>query len=886
MRERHPVFKPPLDEEVDSEVEHHIELRTREYIGRGVDPVEARRRARERFGNLSEVKAICRSIGSKRDNEMKRAALWAEFLNDVRLALRQLRLVPGFSVVAILTLAMGIGATTTIFSAVDAVVLRPFPFASPDRVVQVVERWKEQDGNVSVGNFVDWKAASTDVLEKFGAINYTSFNLAGADAPERVQGAWVTHDYFDVYGTKPLRGRLFTAEEDQPGSSQVVVLSEGLWTRRFGRDANILGTQIRLSGLPHTVVGIMPSSFDPLLGQEELWVPIAFTPEQRAQHDEHYLLAVGLLREGVSLERTQARMDEIAKESVRLYPRDNDGRGIRASLLSQALVGNFRGRLFVLLGAVGLVLLIACANVANLLLARGAGRTKELAIRAALGAGRGRIARQLLTESLVMSMITAVVGIGIAALGIRVLEATAPQGIPRFEQMTIDARVIGFALAVAAISTILFGLAPALRAARDNLQGTLREGGRGTTGTVKDRLRATLVSAEVALALTLLVGAGLLIRSALYLQKVDPGFRHQGVLTARISLPESAYGAEAARTAFLRIAEELAASPGVQSAAIVSQAPLGVGGNGNGLLPEGKAIANDNFVYARLRVMTPNYFDVMGMQLLRGRGFDSRDVRGGDRVMIVSEALAAAAFPNQDAIGKRLACCEGGPDGLPSFKRIVGVVKDVRSGGPTVNPVPEFYLPIAQAPPDAFNWWENSMTLVARAESDDANAVAPAMRAVMRRVDPSVPLYLVQPVSEQLRNSTAQARFNTLLLGSLGAIGLLLATIGIYSVIAYFVSLRLHEIGVRMALGATTRDVLRLMTLQGSVPVLIGIAVGTGGALASTRLLRSSLYGVQPMDPLTFLSVIAGLLVVGFLAIVVPARRATLVDPARTLQRG
>ncbi|MEX2284438.1 MAG: ABC transporter permease [Gemmatimonadota bacterium] len=815
-----------------------------------------------------------------------RAALWAEFLYDVRLALRQLRLAPGFSLVAILTLALGIGATTTIFSAVDAVVLRPFSFATPERVVNVAERWQDQDGNVSVGNFVDWKARSGDVLERFGAVNYTSFNLAEGDTPERVRGAWVTHDYFAVFGAKPLRGRLFTAEEDQPGNNRVAILSEGLWNRRFAGDAAVVGREIRLGGIPHTVVGIMPERFDPLLGQEELWVPIAFPPSQRAEHDQHYLTSIGLLRGGVTLEQAQKRMGVIGEEMQKLFPQDNLGRSVGISPLTDLLIGSFRQRLFVLLGAVGLVLLIACANVANLLLARGAGRTKELALRAALGAGRGRIVRQLLTENLVLSVLTSVVGVGLAAIGVRVLEARAPQGIPRFTEMTIDARVIAFALLLALISTLVFGLAPALRSARSNLQSPLREGGRGSTGTVRDRLRTTLVAGEVALALTLLVGAGLLIRSALYLQRVEPGFNVDGVLTARVSLPESYSDPALVRSTFERMALELDGSPGVGSASVVSQAPLGVGGNGNGLLPEGRPFAHENFIFARLRVMASGYFETMGMRLVKGRTFDSRDVAGGNKVMVISEALARAAFPDQDPIGKRIACCEGNPDGSPHFKTIVGVMADVRSAGPTVDPAPEFYLPITQVPDVTWTWLQRSMTLVARSESGDANAVAGNMREVLKRIDPSVPLYLVQPASEQLRASMAQARFNTLLLGSLGFLGLVLAVIGIYSVIAYFVSLRLHEIGVRMALGATTADVLRLMTLQGSIPVLAGMAVGTIGAFASTRLLRSSLFGVQPGDPLTFIAVMVLLGVAGLIAIVIPARRATRVDPARTLQSG
>jgi predicted permease len=629
------------------------------------------------------------------------------------------------------------------------------------------------------------------------------------------------------------------------------------------------------------VIGVMPSNFDPSASGEELWVPIAFTPERRAEHDEHYLLVTALLKPGVSLAQAQAEMEPIARRIGELFPDAVRG-GVHVASLSEVLIGDFRQRLLILLGAVGFVLLIACGNVANLLLARGAARAKEIAIRAAIGAGRGRIVRQLLTESAVLALVSAAVGLALAYGAIRVLVAAAPDGIPRLGETRIDGVVLLFALGLATLSSVVFGLVPALRAARQDLQVTLRDGGRGM-GTARDTVRTGLIVSEVALALTLLVGAGLLIRSAMHLQSVAPGFDTTGVLTARLALPQATYGepAHVART-FKSIVEQLRQAPGVRAAAVVSQAPMGPGGGSNGLVPEGKPLTMENTIDSRLRIITPEYLTAMRIPLKRGRLFTDRDVAGGERVMIVSEALARRAWPNEDPIGKRIACCEGAPDD-PRWKTVVGVVGDVRSDGPTVEVGPEFYLPIDQIPPEAWDWIQRTMTLVVRGESAPA-ALTSAMRGAVRAVDPSLPLYRIATMSEALRASTAQARFNTLLLASFGAIGLLLAAAGIYSVIAYFVSMRTHEIGVRMALGATTRDIVTLMTWQGLRPVFIGVAIGAVTAFATTRLLRGSLYGVSATDPLTFAGVVVVLVAVGLVATLIPARRAMRVEPTRALQ--
>jgi putative ABC transport system permease protein len=875
------IRRPAITEQVAAEVEFHIEMRARELVERGLNPAEARAEALRRFGNLDDVSAECRAIGTDREKTVRRAEYLSELRQDAAFAVRQLLKSPAFTAVTVLTLALGIGATTAIFSAVRSVVLRAFPYAQPDRVMLVAELWNDLDGDVSDGNFTDWYAAAKS-FQAFAAERFASFTLADQTSAERVSGGRVTDEFFAVFGARPLLGRTFLPEEDQPGREQVVVLSHSLWTSRFGADRDVIGRQVQLSGRPYTIIGVMPASFDPSLSGEVLWVPMAWTPERKAMHDEHHNFVVALLKPNVSREQAQSEMSSIMRVLAARYPEDNGTRSARVRPLPEVLIGDFRQRLVVTLGAVSLVLLIACGNVANLLLVRGSARQKEIAVRAALGAGRGRIVRQLLTESAVLSIVGGLAGLALAWFGVRALVASAPPGIPRLEQTRIDPIVLTFALGIALLCSLIFGLAPALRAVRGNTQATLRESGRGM-GTARDVLRTSLVVAEVTLAFTLLVGAGLLVRSALYLQTVNPGFDPNGVLVARVALSPTTYRepAHAART-FTQIGERLQAMPGVRAAAVVSQAPLGPGGGSNGLVPEGRPLAAESTIDSRLRIITPGYFAAMGVQLRRGRLFTDRDVAGAPRVMIVSEELARRAWPGQDPIGKRIACCEGAPDD-PRWKTVVGVAADVRSRGPTVDVYPEFYLPIEQVPPEAWDWIQRAMTVVVRATGSDAATLAAPLRAAVRETDPALPVYGVTTMNDALNGSIAQARFNTLLLTLLGAIGLVLAAVGIYGVVAYFVNLRTHEIGVRVALGAQPRDVVRLMTWQGARPILLGMAIGILSAISTTRLLQSSVYGVSVTDPLTIVAVAVALGLVGLLATVIPARRATRVDPVRAL---
>ena len=875
------MWKATVADEVADELAFHVEMRTRALIAQGVPPDAAHADAIARFGDIDHVNRTCREIGKRRDRNMSNAELLAELRQDIGFALRQVRKRPGFTAIIALTLALGIGATTAIFGVVHAVVLRPFPYIDAERVMLISDTWRNEPSEMSGGNFNAFRTRST-AFAAMTAIDYSSFNLSVAGRPERVIGARVSHGFFDVFGATPARGRVFLPEEDSPGREHVVVLSHQLWRDRFGSDANIVGTPIHMNGNSYTVVGVMPADFDMIAESEVLWVPAAFTPERLAEHDGHFLIVYGLLAPGITQAQAQDQLARIARELAVEHPITNSETGVVIQPLVDTIVGDYRPRLYILLGAVIFVLLIACSNVANLLLARGAGRSKEIAIRTALGAGRARIVRQLLTESVLLALIGGGLGLLLAHLAMQLLVAGAPTGIPRLEQSQLTGPVLGFAMFIALASALIFGLAPALRTARPDLQSTLKEGGRTDTGAPRDLVRSGLVVAEVALALMLLVGAGLLIRSAIHLGQVQLGFEPSGVLTARLALPAGRYGTpQAAEDAYRRIVEELSRAPFVEAAAASSQAPLGPGGNSNGLIPEGKPIAIESAISSRLRIITPRYFETLRIPLRTGRGFSDDDIHGAPRVMIINETLAQLAFPGESPIGKRIACCEGAPD-APNWKTVIGVAADTRWQGPGVESSPEFYLPMAQIPPDGWNWTERVMTVIARTSNDPAT-LTPALRAAVATVDPELPVYDIATMPERLGRSLAQSRFNTFLLTTLGAIGLVLAVVGLYGVLAYLVAQRSHEIGIRMALGATARDVLLLIARQGMMLVLAGIALGTVAAILTAGLLRGLLFGVTATDPVTFVGVAAVLAIAGVLAIIIPARRATRVDPTRAL---
>jgi putative ABC transport system permease protein len=884
-RLRSRFWRASVEDEVDDELDFHVEMRARELEARGMPRAAARESALRRFGDINRVNATCRTIGRRRDREMRRTEYFNELVQDLTFASRQLLRNPGFTTVALLTLSLGIGATAAIFSAVQAVVLRPIPVPDPERIVAVYTLRNQGRGNVSGGNYAD----AIEPVSSFAAttaIRYSSFNVVDSTDAERIIGARVTAGFFDVFGVPAANGRVFTAAEDQPGGPAVVVLSHRLWTRRFAGDPSIVGRQVRLGGQPHEVIGVMPQSFDFTTQTEELWVPMAFTAERRAMHDEHQFQVYARLKPGATREQALAELHRNAQDLRTRFPKEDADIDFDVATVMEEIVGDYRRRLFVLLGAVGLVLLIACGNIANLLLARGAARSGELAIRAALGAGRGRIVRQLLTESLLLAGVAAVLGLALAAWGVQALTAAAPPGVPRLEQAAIDPAVLAFTAVVALGSALLFGLAPAIRAARTNVQTVLKEGGRSGDGSVKDRLRTVVIVGELALALILLVGAGLMIRSGIALQRVNPGFDPSHVLAARLALPAADYQeAERVLQTLERIAEAAQAIPGVRVAALTSQVPMGPGGNGNGLIPEGVAFELKNSVQSRLRIVTPGYFDTMAIPIVRGRAVGAEDRRGALKVMVISESAARALFGEKDPIGRRVACCEAGPDGkTPDFKTVVGVAGDVRWRGPGEAPSPEFYIPAAQAPAAAWDWIQRTMYVTVRTSGDPAAVINP-LRAAISPIVAGVPLFDIRTMEARVGATLQTARFNTLLLTILGGIGVILAVVGIYGVIAYFVSRRTRELGVRMALGATRWNVVGLVVRQAAWPVGIGIAAGVLISPAATRLLSTQLFDVSPGDPMTFGLVAAGLGVVALVASFVPAARAAAADPTSALRQ-
>ena len=875
------IWKASVADEVDAEFAFHVEMRTREYIARGLDQEAARAKAVSRFGDIQRVNTTCRRIGEGRERDMRRAEWIHELAQDARYALRQLARMPAFTTVSALTLAIGIGATTAIFSIVHAVVLRPLPFAEPDRLVRVYANRRGDDASATAANFIAWRERAKS-FTYIVPVEYRNFTLITGDRPaEQVTGARVSADFFPALETPMRLGRPFSKDEDQPGRANVAVLNERFWQSRFNSDPGIIGRTVRLNALDLVIIGVAPAAFDVMSADANVWVPIAFTAEERADSRKGYLDVFARLAPGVSIAQAQSEMTGIAK---RLETELEESRetGVRVASLTDVYVGEYKSRLFILLGAVGLVLLIACVNVANLLLARGAARGKEIAIRAALGAGRGRVLRQLLTESVVLAVVGGTIGIVLAFWAVRFLKATAPSEVRRLDQAGLDWQTLAFALGATLVSSIVFGIVPALRTARPDLQGSLREGGRGSGAVARDRVRQLLVAAEVSLSLMLLVGAGLLIRSGILLQRVEPGFATTRVFSAWLALPPTQYeSVESVRLAYDRIVTEVRAVPGVESAAGVTVLPMtGMSAQAN-FIPEGKGEDPSNSIAFNFRIATPGVFRTFGIPVKQGRDFDDRDVASGPCSVIVNETAARKGWPNEQAIGKRIPGMRGA-GGERTMCSIVGIVGDAHDDGLHEPVRPQLYFAAAQTPAALWNAMQRSMFIIART-TGEPGAMSKQLQAAVARVDPLLPLFNIRSMEERLSESLATGRFNTMLLTALGVIGLLLAAVGIYGVVAYFVTQRTGEIGLRMALGATPGRVLSLVVGQGMRPVILGIVVGGALAVVASRLLTSLVFGIGTTDPLTFALVPLVLAVVALAASVVPARRAIRVEPTKAL---
>jgi putative ABC transport system permease protein len=805
-------------------------------------------------------------------------ALW----QDLRYAFRMLSKKPGFAVVVVLTLALGIGANTAIFTVVNAALLRPLPFREPDRLVHLWETKAQQqfkEREASYPDYQDWKTNS-QVFEGVAGYSRRSFSLTGLDTPDRIEGAAVTDNFFQVLGVETVAGRSFQPGEDQPGTERLVILSYNLWQRRFGSDPKLIGQALTLNGARHVVIGVLPQKFQfAPAGAAEMWVPLQPTEQMMTRRFMHWLNIIARLKTGVTIEQAQAGMGTIASNIAQSHPDSHTGTGVRVVSLHEQITGSVKTLLLVLLSAVGFVLLIACANVANLLLARSAGRQKEIAIRTALGASRPRLIRQLLTESLLLALVGGVVGLVFALWGVDFLVSRIPAtqigSMPYLQNLSLDGRVLFFTVFVSLLTGIIFGLAPSLQSSKLNLQEALKEGGRTSAAATHNRLRNLLVISEMALALLLLVGAGLMMKSLLRLLEVDPGFKTENLLTMRVPLPPNKYPEDEHLINFHReLLTRVESLPGVKGVGTVSVVPL-QGGNTARFVVEGRpAPPPGEELEANIRDINPSYFQVMSVPLLKGRFFTEQDRQDAPPVVIVNQTLASRLFPNEDAVGKRLLFASMQEQAI----EIVGVVGDEKLNGLDAPVTPIVYGPYMQDPDRVIN-------LLIRTASDP-NMLAGTVKAEIQRLDADLPVFGMRTMNELIDNSqsTFLRRYPAVLIGTFAAVALLLALIGIYGVISYSVNQRTHEIGVRLALGAQKYDIFKLIVGQGMLLALIGVGCGLVAAFALTRFLASLLYGVSATDPFTYLVVSILLLMVALLACYLPARRAMKVDPMIALR--
>jgi putative ABC transport system permease protein len=808
-------------------------------------------------------------------------------LQDIRFGLRMLLKSPSVSIVATIALALGIGANTAIFSVVNAVLLRPLPFPDPNSLVALFETDLQRGqlrGSHSYPNFMDLRAQNT-VFERVSSYHGADYIMTGRGEPARLQGLVVTSDLFPLLGVAPMLGRTFVPDEDKPSENgRVVILSQALFQKRFNSDPSILNQPVTLEGRSFTVVGVMPASFEFPIQNEpvELWTTIAgdasgSTPVTN-QRGAHFLQVIGRLKPGVSMEQAQAEITAIAARLEQQYPDTNTRKSLRVDSALGALVGDIRPALLILLGAVACVLLIACANVANLLLARATGRHKEMAIRAALGASRLRVIRQLLTESVMLSLLGAAVGLLLAVWWSDLLIALGKDDIPRAIQVGIDSRVLGFTLGISLLTGLLFGLAPAFHSSKTDLVDSLKEGGRGTgEGARRNRVRNVLVVSELAIAVVLLVGAGLLMRSLWRLQNVSSGLRPENVLTFNVGLPEVKYDSDKQSQFFIDLRSRLESSPGVQSASSIFPLPLSGDRFSISFEIEGRPVAPKDEPSADFFTTGVGYFRAMGIPIIKGRDFDDRDKHGSTPVIIVTETFARLHFPNEDPIGKRIHPGISSYEGEDSTMReIVGIVGDVRNRSLSTEARAAYYVPQTQIP-------FSQMVMVVKTASEPRSFI-PAVTKEVGAMDQDLALFGVKSMDEYLSASVAAPRFSTTLLSIFAGVALVLTIVGLYGVMSYSVAQRTNEIGIRLALGAQSRDVLLMIVKQGSFLILLGLAIGLAGAFALTRLIASLLFGVTAKDPFTFAAVAVLLALVALLACYIPAWRATKVDPMDALR--
>jgi putative ABC transport system permease protein len=866
--------------DIEEELRIHVEMETEENIRRAMAPDEARARALKTFGDLVR--------NTERGYDI-RGGGWLETLwHDLRYGLRIMLKNPGFTLIAALTLALGIGANTAIFSLIDAALLRGLPYREPERVAVL---WNSNPPMAefppSNADVAAWREGTQSFAHVAG-FTWQNADLAEYGDPERVGGAAVTPEFFQVIGVNPFLGRVFTLEEIGPGAANVGLISHSLWQRRFGSDPGILGGEIMMNGEKLTVVGVLPPGFDfprgselpaifPFASRTDIWTPVKWDTARLRSRANYAFVVLGRLKPGVSLGQAQAEMGAYAARQAKEFP-DALGDGtIRVVSLPEQVAGKSRTALLALFAAVGLLLLIACVNVANLLLARGAARRRELAIRAALGAEPGRVIRQLLTESILLSALGGGLGLLFARWCIGLVLSLRPANLPRLENVSLNITVLMFTAFLSMLTGVVFALIPAFQMTRDNLRDSLSEGGRGSESGAGHALRNWLIAGEVALAIVLLVGAGLLMRSLRNIQAIDPGFKAASALVFDVSLPASRYPDDARQVDFYRrLLTRLEALPTVRAAGAASFLPLGGGENFAWFSIEDAPVTPGQEPTAQRRVVTPGYFAALGIAVQSGRTFTARDDSSQPPVVVINETMARQFFGAATPVGRRLRLGRAG--GNDPWRTVVGVVRDVKSQALEAAVLPQLYLPLEQ-------WSRSEMSFALKVDGDPL-ALVPAIRAETKALDPYLPLAKIRTMPQVVAAATSPRRFNALLMGLFAGTALLLTLVGLYGVISYLVGLRIREIGVRMALGAERSDILRLILAQAMKPVGVGTATGLLAAFALTRLMKTMLFGVSATDPLTFIAIALSLAGAALLAALAPALQATKVDPLTALRQG
>jgi predicted permease len=867
--------------DAEDELSFHIESRIAEYRAMGMSPEQAKDEAMRRFGDLERARTELKAIDHLQEQDRRRADMWEAIRQDLRYAGRALRRNPGFTAIAVLTLALGIGANTAIFSVVQGVLLRPLPYREPDRLVRLFTAFRgsgELRYATSQPEFMDYKGL-TPVFENAAAFAGTSLTLTGDGEPQRLRGLVATRDLFPVLGVTPLLGRNFEGEEGRSGLEPVVIVSHDLWQSRFGGDRSLLGRILPLNGVNRRVVGILPPGVT--LARAQVIIPHFVNPDSLTGRSSNYLSVVARMRPGVSVERAQLELDALTKRTAvefsRSYP-TSMGYGATVVSMHEELVGDIRQPLLILLGAVGLVLLIACANVANLLLARGEARQQEVAVRMALGASGRRVLRQLLTESTVLAVLGAAGGSMLAWWGMKALLSVNPEAIPRFQEIRLDATVGVVTLVLAVATGVLFGFAPAMQLVRSELQSSLREGSRGSESGHRHRLGRSLVTAEVALAVVVVIGAALLLRSFRELRLSDPGFRPDHLLAIDLSVPPSRYNPEATTAFYRQLVEQMGAIPGVRVAAAGTDVPPVAGGYNWDIEIDGRARApGASAPSPNMRAVTRDYFRAMTIPIAAGRGFEAEDHAASAPVAILNETSARAWWPDANPVGQRVRFDRNLP-----WITIIGVARDAKSQG-VREPVPPEIFMLHEQLPSAAGGTERTMYVLLKT-SVDPMTLATSARRVVRQLDPQLAITNIRTMEQLLDFSIARQRFMMLLLGVFGVVALVLAAIGIYGIMSYSVKRRTREIGIRVALGGSPSDVLWLVVGQGMRLAIVGLILGIVAALATTGLMRDLLFGVTPTDPVTFVSIGTLLIGIAFIACWLPARRAVRTDPTTALR--